>query len=87
MIALMLGRLGMEVENCIEAYSDIMGKVFHAKPKKKPTGQDRKLELRLDHNELSQAIESAIRTQGRDGTKPFYDEGSKNSCRVLSLPR
>jgi hypothetical protein len=81
----MLGRLGMEVENCIEAYSDIMGKVFRAKPKRQPTGQDRK--LRLDHNKLSQAIESAIQTQRRDETKSFYDEDSKNSCRVLSLPR
>jgi hypothetical protein len=82
----MLGRLGMEVENCIEAYSDIIGNVFRAKPNKQPTGQDGKLKLRLDHNKLSQAIESTIQRQGLDETKPFYDQASKNSCRVLSLP-
>jgi hypothetical protein len=83
----MLGRLGMEVESCIEAYSDIIGEVFHFKLNKQRTGQDQKSKSRLDHNKLRQAIESAIQKQGLEVTKAFYNEASKNSCRVLSLPR
>lgn len=78
----MLGRLGMEVEDCIKAYSNLMAEIFNAKLSKPRVGLSGKLNSRFDSNVLHNAIKSVIRDRELKEDEPFHNSTSEHSCRV-----
>ena len=85
LIAIMLGRLGMTVDDCLEAYGSLAGQVF-GKPRlfhvRRPyfgIFQDK-----YDHIPLQNAIKEIVRKYDHTGstTAPFR-QPHKDMCRTL----
>ncbi|KAF2143150.1 uncharacterized protein K452DRAFT_225410 [Aplosporella prunicola CBS 121167] len=84
LIAIMLGRLEMEVDECIQSYVDLMGKVFHKGRVWNPfsitlAGNRR---ARFDSRKLEEAIRAVILKQNINPDEPFND-GKVRGCRVF----
>lgn len=79
LIAIMLGRLEMTVDQCIEAYIRLMDVVFDPKYKKTLPFKVRngKVQPRYKTEELEQAIKQVITNAG--GTSDDRFRGAKNS--------
>ncbi|KAH0267120.1 phospholipase, patatin family protein, partial [Aureobasidium melanogenum] len=79
LIAIMLGRLEMSVDECIKAYTDLSREVFHKK-RRSPVGIKGDLKERYDSEALELAVRKVIRDRNLDenallknphGTKVF----------------
>lgn len=72
LIAIMLGRLEMNVDKCIAAYIKLMRNIFE-KPSKwnLAAGLFGKIELRFDASQLEGAINEVISTCGTNPTNCF----------------
>lgn len=84
LIAIMLGRLRMSVDECIYAYRDFSSKVFVDKRvvwEKLPVHRDGTLRPRYDADTLQEAIESVIMSQNLDKNAELRDL-SKGACKV-----
>lgn len=82
LIATMLGRLEMDVDECIAAYTNLMKRIFEKQPKRNPIkGLFGSIEPRFDANTLEDAIKEVITNSGPDPTDCFYDQ-TKCGCRV-----
>lgn len=62
LIAIMLGRLQMSIDECIDAYLKLSGKVFR-KTKSKVTVRGM-IQGRFDSDELRRAVEEIIESKG-----------------------
>ncbi|KIW38296.1 uncharacterized protein PV06_09271 [Exophiala oligosperma] len=78
----MLGRLEMDVEECIVAYNSLLKQIFEKKAHRIPFGRSGRLHSRFDSAKLKTAIEEVIVTQGYSTTEPFND-GKCRGCRVF----
>lgn len=81
LIAIMLGRLEMDVDECITAYIKLMKAVFEQRSNRLPFGWRGRLKAQFDSNTLRSAIEEVIQGKEISITDPFND-GSKRGCRT-----
>jgi len=77
----MLGRLEMDVDQCISAYSDLMKTVFNEKSSRFPFGWTGTIKPQFDSKKLKNAIEGAVACHGASKSDLFND-GKHRGCRV-----
>jgi hypothetical protein len=82
----MLGRLEMDVDECIEAYTELMKAVFEKKQSLLPVGLRGMIKSRFSSKALENAVKGVIEKRaGLRVDEPFYveteNEGSRK-CRV-----
>ena len=81
LIAIMLGRLEMDVDDCITAYCDLASEVFGEKLSAFPTTLKGKVKARFDSTKLESAVQKVIRQSGIPETSLFSD-GTERGCRT-----
>jgi hypothetical protein len=81
LIAIMLGRLEMDVDECIAAYTGLLKTVFETKSSWFPAGWTGKTKARFDSTKLETAIKEVITSQGAKESDLFND-GVERGCRV-----
>lgn len=81
----MLGRLEMEVDECIDAYTSMFKTIFEKK--KIPITWSGKLKGRFDSEVLEQVIQKMVTDRKLPVTEPFDDGKDRNckTCVVISL--
>jgi hypothetical protein len=77
----MLGRLEMDVDACITAYTELIKVVFEEKAHWRPLNWRGRVQARFDSTKLRVAIEKVITEQGYSPTEPF-DDGKARGCKV-----
>ena len=77
----MLGRLEMDVDECISAYSKLMEAVFGKKSSLLPFGLTGNIRARFDSSRLKSAIEEVITSCGQSPVDLFND-GTTRGCKV-----
>jgi hypothetical protein len=81
LIAIMLGRLEMDVDQCIQAYIKLMQTIFGKPAKWALSSPFGKIKPRFDANKLEDAINEVIIDCGAKPTDLFNDE-TERGCRV-----
>ena len=81
LIAIMLGHLEMTVEECIEAYTKLMKRVFEKKAKLFSFDFMGRLQGRFSTEALAEAITEVLRKKGRSPDEKFYC-GNEPNCKV-----
>jgi hypothetical protein len=69
----MLGRLEMDVDECIAAYSDLAAVVFGEKLSRIPVNIKGKVKSRFDSTKLESAIRKAVTQSGASETDLLND--------------
>jgi hypothetical protein len=77
----MLGRLEMNVDECIVAYSDLAEAVFSQKKSRLPFNLKGRVKAQFDSSKLEKAIRETIKRSGIFETDLFND-GNKRGCRT-----
>ncbi|THX83485.1 FabD/lysophospholipase-like protein [Aureobasidium pullulans] len=88
LIAIMLGRLEMSVDECIKAYSGLIATVFGVQLSKIPMNWRGKVKPRFDSAKLEAAVKQVISQSGvPDDT--MFDDGIERGCKtfVCSIDR
>jgi hypothetical protein len=75
----MLGRLEMEVDACIAAYSELMKAVFKEKSSWLPISRSGKVKARFDSAKLRSAVNDVVASSGASPTDAFND-GNERGC-------
>ncbi|XP_014550452.1 hypothetical protein COCVIDRAFT_115445 [Bipolaris victoriae FI3] len=88
LIAIMLGRLEMSVDECIDAYSELAADVFGEKLHRLPVTIRGAVQSRFDSGRLENAIRNVVAQSGASETALFND-GVERGCRtfVCSIDR
>jgi hypothetical protein len=81
LIAIMLGRLEMDVDECITAYTGLMKNVFETQNSWRPADWSGKIRAKFDTAKLEMAIREVITSYGATETDLFND-GVERGCRV-----
>lgn len=84
LIAIMLGRLKMDVDDCIKAYTELIETIFRKKQSRTGLGLRTNIEARFSSKKLQEAIESVLEKQGVSLDEAFNDGQTDISrgCRV-----
>jgi hypothetical protein len=77
----MLGRLEMNVDECILAYSKLMESVFGEKSSWLPIRWTGRTKAQFDSTRLKNAIEEVVIDHGAS-TIDLFNDGSPRGCRV-----
>lgn len=77
----MLGRLEMDVDECIAAYSDLAAAVFGEKQSRFPVNIKGNVKPRFDSTELESAIRKVVTQNGASETH-LLNDGIKRGCRT-----
>lgn len=77
----MLGRLEMNVDQCIAAYSDLAKTVFEKKLSSLPFNFKGKVKSRFDSGKLEAAVLKAI-TQSGAAKDELFNDGKERGCRT-----
>jgi hypothetical protein len=77
----MLGRLEMDVNECIAAYSELAAAVFGEKLSRIPFNITGKIQARFDSAKLESAVRQAIGRTGVSETD-LFDNGAERGCRT-----
>lgn len=77
----MLGRLEMDVDQCIAAYSDLAAEIFGERRSKFPVTIKGKVKARFDSAKLESAVRKMVEKGGSSWTDLFND-GAKRGCRT-----
>ena len=85
LIAIMLGRLSMDVDECIESYTQLSESIFSKKESRLGLGIKGNLKARFSSQKLREAIEAVLKKKGFALDEPFNDKqtGTSRSCRVF----
>lgn len=78
----MLGRLQMDVDACITAYTGLMKSVFKAKKHWLPVTLGGRTQPRFDSSALKKAINEVISSNGYSADDPFDDNNVDRGCKV-----
>lgn len=78
----MLGRLEMDVDACIAAYSKLMKAVFEKESSWLPISWHGKVKARFDSAKLRSAVEDVVASNGASPTSPFND-GQTRGCHTF----
>ena len=81
LIAIMLGRLRMDVDECISAYNKLIATVFDKKLHQSPDSISGRVRSQFDSKRLKDAIEEVI---SKCGVSPrdLFNDGVDRGCRV-----
>ncbi|KAL8834089.1 MAG: hypothetical protein Q9170_003925 [Blastenia crenularia] len=82
LIAIMLGRLGMTVDECIKVYEELMGSIFGSKAHWMGVSAFANINAQYDSNKAKAAILRVLHEHGLSEETPFND-GTERRCRVL----
>ncbi|KAJ6282166.1 acyl transferase/acyl hydrolase/lysophospholipase [Bipolaris maydis] len=82
LIAIMLGRLEMDVDACIAAYSTLMKTVFEERSSWLPVGWSGKVKARFDSAKLKSAIENVI-SKADASLADAFNDGKKRGCHTF----
>ncbi|USP74753.1 hypothetical protein yc1106_02027 [Curvularia clavata] len=82
LMAIMLGRLEMDVDACIAAYSELIKAVFEEKSSWLPVSWSGKVKARFDSAKLKSAVENVISKTDTSLADAFND-GKKRGCRTF----
>lgn len=85
LIAIMLGRLEMDVDECIAAYKTLMKTVFEKKRSLFSVGLTGNIKARFSSKALERAIKSVIEARGIPVDDPFYvkvEDEQLRKCKV-----
>ena len=77
----MLGRLEMDVDECITTYNRLIKAVFEEKSSWLPIGWTGRVKARFDSKKLKSAVEEVISGKGASATEAFND-GKNRGCRT-----
>jgi hypothetical protein len=77
----MLGRLEMDVDECIGAYSDLAAAVFGEKLRSIPANIKGDVKARFDSAKLESAIRKVVEDSGTSNQNLFND-GTQRGCRT-----
>jgi hypothetical protein len=77
----MLGRLEMDVDECITAYIELAASVFGEKLSRTPFNFMGRVQARFDKAKLESAIRSVIRLSGVSETD-LLNDGAGRGCRT-----
>lgn len=78
----MLGRLELDIDECISAYSELMHTVFHEKANAVPVDWSGNIRAQYDSKKLKSAIEHVIQKAGV-GPNDLMDDGIPRRCRAF----
>ena len=81
LIAIMLGRLNMDVNECIEVYKDLMGSIFGSKAHWLPITASANVTAQYDAKRVKAAIEEVLRKHNLPEDAVFND-GIERRCKV-----
>lgn len=84
LIAIMLGRLKMDVSECIQSYTSMFQRIFEKQKHKYPVNlwdNFGYLQNKFDSDILKEAIKKIVNDQGLSETEYFNSE-EERSCRV-----
>ncbi len=81
LIAIMLGRLEMDLDQCIAEYSQLAEEVFGEKKRRFPFNLKGKTKSRFDSAKLETAIQGVIKRSGLSNTTLLNDE-SERGCKT-----
>jgi hypothetical protein len=76
----MLGRLGMDVDECITAYSELAEVVFGQKQRPFPFNVKGKVTARFDSAKLEKAVRKVV--QGSASEEDLLNDGTERGCRT-----
>ncbi|KAH7378667.1 kinase subdomain-containing protein [Pyrenochaeta sp. MPI-SDFR-AT-0127] len=82
LIAIMLGRLEMDVDTCITAYSDLAAAVFDEELRCNPVNIKGHVKQPLDSERLENAIKNVIVQSGASETD-LLNDGTKRGCQTF----
>lgn len=82
LIAIMLGRLGMDVDECIEAYVELIKTIFEQKLNSLPVGGTGKIKSRFDSGKLKDAIMAVAARHGASGAE-LFNNGQERGTKVF----
>jgi len=77
----MLGRLEMNVDQCISAYTDLMKTVFGDKSKKIPVSMMGNIKPQFDAKKLKYAIEDVL-TSLHTSPDALFNDGTSRGCKA-----
>jgi hypothetical protein len=77
----MLGRLEMDVDDCISAYTTLIKAVFEEKSSCLPVGWMGETRAQFDSKKLKRAIEEVIHSKGAS-TVDHFNDGKLRGCRT-----
>lgn len=77
----MLGRLEMDVDDCITAYSKLMKTVFKDRSSKLPISWRGRVKAVFDSKKLRSAIEEVVSSKGAS-PKDAFNDGKNRGCRT-----
>lgn len=77
----MLGRLEMDVDECIDAYNKLSSDVFSQPLRRIPVDFRGRVAPRFDSAKLKDAVLSIITSRGLSPDAPF-DDGADRGCKV-----
>lgn len=77
----MLGRLEMNVDECITAYSILAESVFSQKKSRLPFNLKGKVKAQFDSSKLEKAIQDTIQSGGVSNTE-LLNDGTERGCRT-----
>lgn len=78
----MLGRLEMDVDECIEAYRELMKSIFSAKVNNLPFDWSGSIQAQYDSKKLRTAIENVV-TRAGSSPRDLLNDGKTRQCRVF----
>lgn len=76
----MLGRLEMDVDDCITAYSELAEAVFGEKLSSFPFSKTGKAKARFDSAKLEKAVRKVV--QSSTSENDFFNDGTERGCRT-----
>jgi hypothetical protein len=77
----MLGRLGMDVDECIATYVELIKTIFEEKMSSLPVGGTGRIKSRFDSRKLRDAIMAVAARHGVNGTD-LFDDGAGRGTKV-----
>ena len=77
----MLGRLKMDVSECIEVYTSLFERIFEKQKHKSPVSLWGNLQNKFDSDILRDSIKEIVKSQGLSEAEYLNVEGNR-SCRV-----
>ena len=81
LIAIMLGRLEMDVDECISEYTELIQTIFDEKSRRLPISWKGMTKAQFDSTRLESAVKKVITKQGVSETGLFND-GTARGCKV-----
>ncbi|KAJ5404524.1 Patatin/Phospholipase A2-related protein [Penicillium cosmopolitanum] len=84
LIAIMLGRLEMDIDECLKAYNHLMTFIFSEKINNLPVGWSGNIQAQYDSRRLKSAIEDVI-IQAGASLNDLMKDGITRKCRAFVL--